>query len=95
MTYHLDSARRSVVTAEAMALPQDAYDSEYYEKRISDNWLLDKSVAMRTTRVSFPVVPDGGTGRVGGYPASCVCFGGRCHKSPSSAVPEPCFPTAP
>ncbi|MEU2762529.1 DUF6302 family protein [Streptomyces sp. NPDC007094] len=87
--HHLDSARRSVVTAEAMVLPQDAYDSEYYEKRISDNWLLDKSVAMRTTRVSFPVVP------VGGYPASCVCFEGRCHKSPSSAVPALCFPTAP
>ncbi|MFD3846341.1 DUF6302 family protein [Streptomyces microflavus] len=78
-----------------MPLPQAAYDSEYYEKRISDNWLLDKSVATRTTRVSFPVVPVGGTRRVGGYPASCVCFEGRCHKSPSSAVPELSFPTAP
>ncbi len=42
MTNHLDSARRSAVTAEATVLPQDAYDSEYYGKRISDNWLLDK-----------------------------------------------------
>ncbi|SCE59903.1 hypothetical protein GA0115253_1081114 [Streptomyces sp. Termitarium-T10T-6] len=75
MTHHLDSARRSVVTAEAMVLPQDAYDSEYYEKRNSDNWLQDKSVAMRTTRVSIPVVPVGGTRRVGGYPASCVARG--------------------
>ncbi|MFD9850113.1 DUF6302 family protein [Streptomyces parvus] len=58
-----------------MVLPQDAYDSEYYEKRISDNWLLDKSGAMHTTRVSFPAVPVGGTRCVGGYPASCVCFG--------------------
>ncbi len=95
MTHHLDSARRSVVTADAMVLPQDAYDSEYYEKRNPDNSLLDKSVVMRTTRVSFPVVPDGGTGRVGNYPASCVCFEGRCHQSPSSAMPEPCLPTAP
>ncbi|MGW7591266.1 DUF6302 family protein [Streptomyces rubiginosohelvolus] len=78
-----------------MVLPQDAYDSEYYEKRISDSWLLDKSVAMRTTRMSFLVVPVGGTRRVGGYPASCECFGGWCHKSPSSAVPQPCFPTTP
>ncbi|MFZ4276455.1 DUF6302 family protein [Streptomyces arboris] len=95
MTHHLDSARRSVVTADAIVLPQDAYDSEYYEKRNSDNSLLDKSVAMRTTRVSIPVVPVEGTRRVGGYPASCVCFGERCHKSPSSALPEPCLPTAP
>lgn len=75
MTYNLDSARRSVVTATAMALPQDAYDFECYEKRISDNWLLEKSVAMRTTRMPFLAVPVGGTGRGGGYPASCVCFG--------------------
>lgn len=75
MTHHLDSARRSVVTAEAMALPQAAYDSEDYEKRISDNWLLDKSVAMRTTRMSSPVVPVGGTRRGGDYPASCVLRG--------------------
>ncbi|WP_327114402.1 DUF6302 family protein [Streptomyces sp. NBC_01341] len=158
MTYNLDSARRSVVTATAMTLPQDAYDFECYEKRISDNWLLEQSVAMRTTRMPFLAVPVGGTRRGGGYPASCVCFGlkvcdfllgrlgfpdlrvqwsshpdtcfvasegerpptlvgdrtattlgrfygyseaaiaafmGRCHKSPSSAVPEPCSPTAP
>lgn len=50
MTHHLDSARRSVVTAEAMALPQDAYDSECYEKRISDNWLLDKRASSRAPR---------------------------------------------
>lgn len=54
-----------------MALPQDAYDSEYYETRISDNWPLDKSVDMRTTHMSFLVVPVGGTKRGGGYPASC------------------------
>ncbi|MFF8743855.1 DUF6302 family protein [Streptomyces californicus] len=78
-----------------MVLPQDAYDSEFYEKRNSDNWLLDKSVAMRTARVSIPVVPVGGTRSVGGYPASCMCSGGRCHKSPSSALPEQCLPTAP
>ncbi|MFI2116655.1 DUF6302 family protein [Streptomyces rubiginosohelvolus] len=58
-----------------MALPQDAYDSVYYETRISDNWLLDKSVDMRTTRMSFLVVPVEGTRRGEGYPASCVCFG--------------------
>ncbi|MEV7644601.1 hypothetical protein AB0O32_32235 [Streptomyces rubiginosohelvolus] len=83
--HHLDSARRSVVTAEAMVLPQDAYDSEYYEKRISDDWLLGKSVVMRTARAPCPRSSRRGTGRVGG----------RCHKSPSSAVPEQCFPTAP
>lgn len=92
MTHHLDSARRSAVTAEAVVLPQDAYDSEYYEKRISDNWLLDKSVAMRATRVSFPVVPDGGTGRVGGYPASCVCFGGAVPQVPFFGRARTVFP---
>ncbi|MEV5623041.1 DUF6302 family protein [Streptomyces sp. NPDC052507] len=27
--------------------------------------------------------------------AAITAFMGRCHKSPSSAVPEPCSPTAP
>ncbi|MEU8700324.1 DUF6302 family protein [Streptomyces sp. NPDC048680] len=35
-------------------------------------------------------------GRFYGYSeAAIAAFMGRCHKSPSSAVPEPCSPTAP
>ncbi|MEU5489369.1 MULTISPECIES: DUF6302 family protein [unclassified Streptomyces] len=35
-------------------------------------------------------------GRFYGYgEAAIAAFMGRCHKSPSSAVPEPCSPTAP
>ncbi|MEU1932555.1 DUF6302 family protein [Streptomyces sp. NPDC019826] len=35
-------------------------------------------------------------GRFYGYSgADIAAFMGRCHKSPSSAVPEPCSPTAP
>ncbi|MFJ2414132.1 DUF6302 family protein [Streptomyces brevispora] len=35
-------------------------------------------------------------GRFYGYSeAAIAAYMGRCHKSPSSAVPEPCSPTAP
>lgn len=35
-------------------------------------------------------------GRFYGYSAAAIAaLMGRCHKSPSSAVPEPCSPTAP
>ncbi|MFJ2223691.1 DUF6302 family protein [Streptomyces anulatus] len=35
-------------------------------------------------------------GRFYGYSEAAIAvFMGRCHKSPSSAVPEPCSPTAP
>ncbi|MFJ4123803.1 DUF6302 family protein [[Kitasatospora] papulosa] len=48
-----------------------------------------------------PLTPEGDRtattlGRFYGYSeAAIAAFMGRCHKSPSSAVPEPCSPTAP
>jgi hypothetical protein len=159
VTHNPSSVRHPAVTATAIALPHDAYDFEYYEPRISDTWLLEESVAVRTMRMPFLAVPIGGTGRGGDYPVSCPCFGlkvrdfllgqpgfpdlrvqwspypdtcfvvawgekppklggdrdattlgrfygyseaataafiwRRCHETPSSAVPEPCSPTAP
>ncbi|MFJ8980448.1 DUF6302 family protein [Streptomyces sp. NPDC102282] len=63
------------MTAVALSLPQDAYDFDYYEQRISDTWLLDKSVTVRTMRMPFLAVPVGGTRRGGYYLVSCLCFG--------------------
>lgn len=44
-----------------------ARDAYYYETRLADLWLLEKSVAIRTLRMPFLAVPVGGTRR-GGYP---------------------------
>ncbi|UPT43201.1 MULTISPECIES: DUF6302 family protein [Streptomyces] len=63
------------MTTTVIALPQDAYDFDYFEQRISDTWLLDKSIAVRTLRMPFLAVPVGGTRRGGYYPVSCLCFG--------------------
>ncbi|MFF2411976.1 DUF6302 family protein [Streptomyces sp. NPDC058092] len=67
--------RHPPVTATAAALPRDAYDFDYYERRISDTWLLEKSVAVRTLRMPFLAVPVGDTRRGGYYPVPCFCFG--------------------
>ncbi|MGV9939631.1 DUF6302 family protein [Streptomyces sp. NPDC003401] len=75
MTHDPSSVRHPAVTATAIALPHDAYDFEYYERRISDTWLLEKSLAVRTMRMPFLAVPVGGTRRGGDYPVSCPCFG--------------------
>ncbi|MFE3473854.1 DUF6302 family protein [Streptomyces bacillaris] len=75
MTNNLGSVRHPGVTATASALPRDAYDFEHYEQRISDTWLLEKSVAVRTMRMPFLAVPVGGMRRGGDYPVSCLCFG--------------------
>ncbi|WP_432104078.1 DUF6302 family protein [Streptomyces sp. bgisy091] len=57
-----------------MALPQDAYDFAYYEQRVADAWLLDRSVAVQTLRMPFLAVPAGGSRRGGYYPMTCLCF---------------------
>ncbi|MDL2075839.1 DUF6302 family protein [Streptomyces sp. GXMU-J15] len=156
--YCPSSVRHPALTATAIALPRDAYDFEHYQQRLTDAWLLEKSVAVRTLRMPFLAVPVGGTRRGGYYLVSCLCFGlkvrdlllehsgfpdlrvrwspypdtcfvvewgerpptlwgdrdattlgrfygyseaaiaafiGRHHHAPSSAVPEPCSPTAP
>ncbi|MGW7067093.1 DUF6302 family protein [Streptomyces sp. NPDC054855] len=54
--------------------PRDAYDFEYYEQRLADTWLLDKSLAVRTLRMPFLAVPVGGTRRGGYYPVACFCI---------------------
>lgn len=75
MMHCSSSVRHPTVTATVIALPQDAYDFEYFEQRISDTWLLDRSIAVRTLRMPFLAVPVGGTRRGGYYPVSCLCFG--------------------
>ncbi|MWA07683.1 DUF6302 family protein [Streptomyces sp. BA2] len=54
--------------------PRKAYDFEYYEQRLADTWLLEKSLALRTLRMPFLAVPVGGTRRGGYYPVSCFCI---------------------
>lgn len=63
------------VTVTVMAAPQEAYDFGYFEGRIVDAWLLEKSLAIRTLRMPFLAVPAGGTRRGGYFPVPCVCFG--------------------
>ncbi|MFH9734365.1 DUF6302 family protein [Streptomyces sp. NPDC017260] len=70
-----NSVRHPAVTAEVMAGPRDAYDFDFYEQRIADTWLLEKSVAVRTLRVPFLAVPVGGTRQGGYYPVPCLCVG--------------------
>ncbi|MFD8117534.1 DUF6302 family protein [Streptomyces microflavus] len=75
MTHDPSSLRHPAVTATATDLPHDAYDFEYYERRISDTWLLGESVAVRTLRMPFLAVAVGGTRRGGDYPVPCLCSG--------------------
>ncbi|WP_435060471.1 DUF6302 family protein [Streptomyces sp. bgisy060] len=77
------------VTATAMSLPRDAYDFEYYGQRISDTWLLEKSVAVRTLRMPLLAVPVGGVRRGGYYPVPCLCFG---RKVRDLLLEQPGFP---
>ncbi|WND36426.1 DUF6302 family protein [Streptomyces sp. BB1-1-1] len=75
MMHCTSSVRHPAVTATVIALPRDAYDFDYFEQRISDTWLLDRSIAVRTLRMPFLAVPVGGTRRGGYYSVSCLCFG--------------------
>ncbi|WP_369228784.1 DUF6302 family protein [Streptomyces sp. R21] len=77
MTHDPNAAKHPGVTATVMAAPQDAYDFYYYEQRIADAWLLDKSIAVRTLRMPFLAVPVGGSRRGGYFPVTCLCFGLR------------------
>lgn len=70
-----NAVKHPPVTAAVIAAPRDAYDFEYFEQRIADTWLLEKSVAVRTLRMPFLAVPVGGSRRGGYYPVSCLCFG--------------------
>ncbi|MGW8597656.1 DUF6302 family protein [Streptomyces sp. NPDC055893] len=70
-----NSARHPVVTATAVGVPQDAFDYDYYVRRLSDTWLVEKSIAVRIMRMPFLAVPVGGTRRGGYYPVPCICFG--------------------
>ncbi|MGW6267508.1 DUF6302 family protein [Streptomyces sp. NPDC055060] len=60
----------SIVVIQA---PRDAYDFEYFEQRLTDAWLLDASLAVRTLRMPFLAVPVGGSRRGGYYPVACFC----------------------
>ncbi|MFD3356259.1 DUF6302 family protein [Streptomyces fradiae] len=70
-----NSARHPVVTATAIGDPQDAYDYDYYVRRLEDTWLVEKSIAVRIMRMPFLAVPVGGARRGGYYPVPCICFG--------------------
>ncbi|WP_327249871.1 DUF6302 family protein [Streptomyces sp. NBC_01320] len=50
-------------------------DYDYFETRLADAWLLEKSVALRTLRMPFLAVPVGGKRRGGYYCVPCLCFG--------------------
>lgn len=75
MTHDLHAAKHPPVSATVMAAPQAACDFDYFEQRIADVWLLEKSVAVRTLRMPFLAVPIGGSRRGGYFPVSCLCFG--------------------
>lgn len=70
-----NAAKHPPVTVTVMAAPQEAYDFDYFEQRIADAWLLEKSVAVRTLRMPFLAVPVGGSRRGGYFPVPCLCFG--------------------
>lgn len=70
-----NAAGHPPVTATALALPRDAYDFEYYDQRLVDTWLLEKSIAVRILRMPFLAVPVGGPRRGGYLVVPCFCFG--------------------
>ncbi|MGW2082151.1 DUF6302 family protein [Streptomyces sp. NPDC001939] len=69
-----NGANHPPVTAVAVA-PQDAYDFAYYEQRLTDTRLLERSIGVRTLRMPFLAVPAGGSRRGGYFPVPCLCFG--------------------
>ncbi|GGV62936.1 hypothetical protein GCM10010277_68660 [Streptomyces longisporoflavus] len=76
-------------TALTVAPAQEAYDYELFVERLADPWLLEKSIAVRTLRMPFLLVPVGGSRRGGYFSVPYVDLGLMVH---DLVLGQPGFP---